>query len=651
MAPAGGSLSSTRSVSDIDGEARVDVTLGPVGAYSIIARVSGSNLSQQFLASATDPPALTVLVPSSFGPGDMVVATGTNLGGGSPEVTVGGTLAPVVTATPTSITFVAPSCLPSGAQPVTARIGLATTNALTANYQAGADPLALAVGQYVSIDPAVAGGCARFASPTTPEEYLLVPQATTKLSGLTSTFRLGGSAVPLGQTAAAATVQPVPLTLAQRFHDRIRALEREQAQHGVAPAWDQQFLAARAATTAVPSVGSSRSFSVCGSLDTCAPFETVTATARYVGQRVAIYLDDDIPSGGLTDSDINELGAAFDTRLYPEASRAFGSESDIDANGVVIVLMTDAVNELTTSAQCSESFIAGFFYGLDLLPTQANSNAGEIFYSFVADPNGQVTCTHSVTRVKRVTPSTFIHEFQHMISWNQRVTLRGAALGEESWLEEGLSHFAEELGGRTYLAEGDTEKFSDFVVSDLVFAFRYFKTPTSFFLLVPDADAVTTEYRGASWNFVRWLVDQFGADVTRRLVETGLKGGANVEAATGQPFSRLLAEWGLTMWVDDLPGFSPPPRLRFTSWDFRTTYGALNQNAPETFDKPFPIEPLTETDGRALIRTGTLRSGSPDYVLLQLNAGAQAFALDFTDGSGSPLPTAVVPRLTVLRIR
>jgi len=654
ISPAG-TLSSFGSTSDVDGEARIDVTLGPVGSYSVIARVSGTNLAQQFTAMATDPPTLTALTPSSFGAGDTVVANGANLGG-APEVTVGGAVGPVVTSTATTITFVAPSCLASGSQPVIARIGTATTNALTASYQAGADPLALAIGQYVSIDPLASGSCAQFATPTGNEEYLIIPQATTKVSGLSTPFRVGGGAVPLGQATAIAEYPGAPPTFAQRFHDRIRQLEREHLRSGTGgiPGGEQdpKLMMSRAATAAAPTVGSSRSFQVCGSLDSCDPFETVTATAHYVGQRVAIYLDDDVPSGGLTEQDISELGAAFDTRLYPLDSRAFGSESDIDANGVVIVLMTDAVNNLTPASQCSESFIAGFFYGLDLLPTRPNSNAGEIFYSFVADPIGEVGCSHPITRVKRVTPSTFIHEFQHMISWNQRVTLRGSIFGgDETWLEEGLSHFAEELGGRSYLADGDSVTFSAFAVSNLVFAFRYFKASASFFLLVPDADAVTTEYRGASWSFVRWLVDQFGPDVTRRLVETALRGGANVEAATGEPFGRLLSEWGLTWWVDDLPGFTPPARLRYSSWNFRATYAAMNQSSPSTIDRPYPIVPPIETDGLTLIRTGMLRSGSPDYVLISLAPGAAPFALAFTDANGLPLPISLVPRLTVIRIR
>lgn len=652
ISPSGGSLSSSVSATDVDGEARIDAVLGSVGEYSIIARVTSTpDLAQAFTATATDPPTLTLLTPSTFGAGDTVVATGSNLAGGPVEISVGGVIGRIVSSTPTSITFVGPSCVASGSQPVTATVGTAQTNALTATVQSGTDAIDLAVGQYVSIDPATAGGCARFASPAAAEEYLLVPQATSKLTGLSNSFRVGGAAIPLAQAGAPSATVPLEPSFAQSFHDRVRALERSRARGdvGASRGGESQLLARQTILASVPTVGSSRTFQVCGSVEDCEPFQTVTATAQYVGQRIAIYLDDDVPAGGLTPQDINELGVTFDARLYPEASRAFGSESDIDNNGVVIVLLTDGVNALTPRSQCTDSFIAGFFYGVDLLPSRANSNAGEIFYSFVADPTGSISCEHSVERVRRVTPGTFIHELQHMISWNQRFTLRGSF--EEAWLEEGLSYFAEELAGRTYLAEGDTATFSAFVINDLVFAYRYFVSTTSFFLLVPDSDAIETEYRGAAWNFIRWMSDQFGADLTRRLVETGQTGGDNVEAATGVPFSRLLAEWALAMWVDDLPGFAPPPRLQFTSWDFRTTYGALHESSPSLIDRPYPIEPPVVTDGRTLVRIGTLRSGSPDYVLLDLAAGAPAFEVTFTDASLGPLPPTLVPRLTVLRIR
>src|SRR5437773_1887206 len=115
----------------------------------------------------------------------------------------------------------------------------------------------------------------------------------------------------------------------------------------------------------------------------------------------------------LSDADFLSLGYKFDTRLYVRDTLAFGRESDIDQNGVVIVLMTNAVNQLVSASECSAGFVAGYFYGADLIFGQGNN--GEVFYSLVADPLGTLSCPHSVAQVNTLVPVTFIHEFQHIV--------------------------------------------------------------------------------------------------------------------------------------------------------------------------------------------------------------------------------------------
>ena len=92
--------------------------------------------------------------------------------------------------------------------------------------------------------------------------------------------------------------------------------------------------------------------------------------------------------------------------------------------------------------------VAGFFFAGDLDPTTASQfNHGEIFYSVVADPDSTLSCAHSAAQVNNLTPVSFVLEFQHMISFNQHVLLRGGTT-EATWLNEGISHFAEEVAGR-----------------------------------------------------------------------------------------------------------------------------------------------------------------------------------------------------------
>src|SRR5439155_1617297 len=106
------------------------------------------------------------------------------------------------------------------------------------------------------------------------------------------------------------------------------------------------------------------------------------------------------PPPGLDSADIDTLRQVFDTLLYPLDSANFGAVSDLDANSVVIALMTPVVNSLTTKAECTAaggSYIAGFFFPPDLDPTAPTfqSNGGEIFYSIVPDPSATLSCAHT----------------------------------------------------------------------------------------------------------------------------------------------------------------------------------------------------------------------------------------------------------------
>ena len=349
----------------------------------------------------------------------------------------------------------------------------------------------------------------------------------------------------------------------------------------------------------------------------------------------------------------------FDTRLYAADTAAFGRESDIDANSVVIVLMTNVVNKLVTTQQCqTEGFVAGFFFGADIDPRFASDsrfNHGEVFYSMVADPSAMLSCAHSRDQVKRIVPITFVHEFQHMISYNQHVLVRGGD-SEDLWLNEALSHFAEEVGGRTYLP-GDRVGFSRFVTGNLFNAYSYLDTTGNHFLLASEGIGSLAE-RGAGWLFMRYLVDQFAADTslaaqnvfTRSLVQTTLLGSANVANRTGQAFAQTVTRWALTNWVSDLPAFATPPELTYTSWLFRTTFDTLHVQAPSVFPKPFPLVP-TQSDGPGVDVSGTIRAGSGVYHRVVQPAGAAAFTLQFGTSAGGPLPGTSGPRLNVIRIR
>jgi len=412
-------------------------------------------------------------------------------------------------------------------------------------------------------------------------------------------------------------------------------------------------------------MGSLRTFQVCAKTD-CTRFDRVGARVRALKTKVAIYVDTLAPASGLDSTALDSIANTFESRLYAVDTAAFGRESDIDSNSVVLVLMTNTVNKLVTASQCNTSgFVAGFFFGADLDPAFRNdsrSNKGEVFYSIVADPGGTLSCAHSTTEVENFVPVTFIHEFQHMISFGQHVIARGGN-GEVLWLNEGLSHYAEELGGRSYALSPDA-RVTDctigttecrFYGGDLLNAYEYMDSTSRHFLL-PTAGIGSLAERGAAWLFVRYVVDRYAAGstmadwntLTRSLVGTAQTGAQNIASVTGVPFTTVVSRWALANYVTDRGG--APPELQYDSWNLHSVFSSLHTQRPQTFRNFYPLVP-TLGPGRLVSLSGTLRAGSGIYHRATQPPGDPGFTLSFTAPNGGPIDPATMPRLNVIRLQ
>jgi hypothetical protein len=650
--PGAGTVSDSITVSDAQGRAQVDYIVGgTVGPQTVHAELAVNFVKYvTFTVNAGAGPNLASVEPAQFAGGDVVTVQGSGLGAAA-VVEVNGAPARVASATATSLSVVVPVCLPAGAVTLRARVNGALSNTLSATFVAAATPLRLDVGDYASIDPAQREGCATFpAAGPGGAEYLVAPQAVTSAQGVTAGFRLLGDATAEATVAPAAALEAP--TAAKAFHDFLR---REEQAISRRPRPPQSAAPSAAAAMGAPiQVGDVRNFRVCSRVDCnlLQDFVQVRANARVVRDHVAVFVDQNVPASGFTDADLDALSRMFNDRMYDVATRAFGVEADVDANGVVSILLTPVVNGLTPRSQCEVAIVTGFFFAIDLDPTftaDLRANVGEVFYSLVPDPAGTVSCPLAKERLTRIISSTFIHEFQHMINYNQKVLVRRRPV-EQVWLNEGLSHLAEELGALNLRESGDQQGYSDFVIGDLYDAYLYLRAPDSTFLAFPESTSGSLAERGASWLFLRWLVDKFGTDLPRRLSETPLAGADNITSATREPFAQLVSQWFLANYVSDLPGFSAPPRLTYDSWKFRTTFPALHQQLPGRFDRPFPLVPPA-VSGEALAAEGMLRAGSGAYYRITQTAGQRGFTLRLTSSSGAPLATTVAPRLNVIRIR
>jgi hypothetical protein len=659
--PSGFSLPEMAVASGPDGVVRADVVLGETGDATIRVTTGPTQkrVETTVTVRSTTPPVVTAVAPQSFGPGDEVTLTGTGLPSAEAgaAVFVGGVQATVLSAAATQLRVRAPACVTPGPVPVTVTVnGQVTTPPVQATY-VGAATASLQVLEGVTV-PAerlsecltLLGGGAR---------YLVVPQYATRtnVSGRPS-FLLGADAVG-GPVTAAITALPdvATLTPQQRLDRALRLRERElspmAAASGPNPPMDAPPLAAL-------ELNSKRNFKVLADLDGDR-FETVTSRLKFIGDDILVYVDEAAPANGFTDAQLEQLGRVFDRKLYDVAVNAFGSESDIDRNGHVVVLLTPVVNKLTTAQECEQfGFVTGFFYGLDLTPSLTNSNKAEVFYSVVPDPDGVTgSCAHSMLEVNRLVPATFIHELQHMISWNQHVLVRGAP-DEELWLNEGLSHMAEELASLVYERDPSQPRstpgqlFPDssqgFITGNVGNAYAYLDDSRSTSLTL-FRDFGSLEERGAAWLFLRWLGDQKGDGIFRRLVETRETGAANVEDKAGEPFRRLFADFSTAIYASHLPNVEQsaiPERYRFTSRNFRQIFRRFYDTGFEGISRPFPI--LPDVIGAGGSTTGSMVPGTMTWVDLRTAPAAAGVTLRFTANGGGTFAEALGAQVTILRL-
>ena len=140
--------------------------------------------------------------------------------------------------------------------------------------------------------------------------------------------------------------------------------------------------------------------------------------------------------------------------VYSLDTTAFGAPYDMDRNGKVILFFTTAVNQLTPAG--ASSVIGGFFFERDMIPRVANqqvpfacatSNEGEMFYLPVVDANSRYNAYFKSKSTLLVEINgTTIHEFQHLINASRRYYVTPDLVDtEEAWLNEGMSHIAEEI--------------------------------------------------------------------------------------------------------------------------------------------------------------------------------------------------------------
>jgi hypothetical protein len=386
-----------------------------------------------------------------------------------------------------------------------------------------------------------------------------------------------------------------------------------------------------------------------------------TGRVAAISARAIVVHDTTNPAGGFTDADYRRFAAAFDTLITPVTDAAFGAPTDIDFNGKSVIFFTRAVNELTPSG--SGAFIAGFFHPRDLIPRVyygasycPGSNEREMFYMLVPDPAGAVNNNpRSVGFVDSLTLGTIAHEQQHLINFARRAYVNGAFFDEEVWLNEGLSHIAEELvfyratgtaprqdiGGSSFGAPSFDGPFTQFMSANFGRLSLFLQTPHDFSPYSSDDDLAT---RGAVWAFLRYAADQRGSadgDVWMQLTNSITSGAYNLREVFGNGVHRMMHDWAVSVYTDGYVAGLAPVHSE-ASWDFRTAYPAMPMSP-----RPYPLEAAVRTLSDQVPYAVTLRGGSAAFLRFGVTAGREA-AVRVT--SAGLVPPAVV-LATIVRTR
>lgn len=666
---------------DAAGAAASRLRVGVQGDTAIVlATVPGrGGDGVRFAAVATAAAVLRDVLPAGVAGGDTVTVRGQGLApaGGLPTVLFGAARARVVAAVDdTLLRAVVPPCLPAGELSVAVQVGAAVTNARPVTVTETTRPLALQPYEAFAVTGSDAGGCARLAGDGV--RYLVFPHfASAEDPSPARGYALSLEATTLAaEPGGIASVTPSlarrPTTPREALERTLRASERQLARTGIADEADALTRDARVRragrvaadpaplagfpTPEPPALGSERSFKVLSRVDGTA-YASSTARLRYAGANVLVYEDRTAPAP-LDSLALRRLGDLLDRTLHPLDVEIFGAESDVDGNGRVIVLLTPIVNALTTSAQCgSEGFVRGFFNGADLGTRSQSSNRAEILYALVPDPTGTRSCPHFASDVVRQLPSTFLHEFQHMISYNQHVLVRRGA-DETTWLNEGLSHIAEEMGGRLFEARYPPPRqraYATQLLPDSAMPFYRGDIDNALLYLgKPAAHSVTAfaalgslEERGASWLFVRWLMAQKGDGILARLVQSPRTGRRNVEEVAGEAFPALFADFVVALAADSIGGVPRarvPARYRFGD---RALRRLLTQGLGRDSRWPLTVRSGPMVAGPTI--GGSLVPGAFEVFDVTVPRGRPA-ALRFATPAGGPFGGGAEAQLGVLRI-
>jgi hypothetical protein len=509
---------------------------------------------------------------------------------------------------------------------------------LTVDTDPCTNPINLAAGQSRTLPGPAAVACITLAATSGPSDFLFITANADQLQDNRAVYAVALDLADLASATRAvgamvfdprAFLEQAAIRQADAIEQRIRAQERDLFAR-IRPAFPGAVSAqpsgvAMQVAAAVAAEGDTLTFRVpdVNGTNLCTTgYREIRAAVKRVGSRVTIAQDITAPAGGFTAADFTSIASEFDVLIYPTDTTYFGRETDRNADGRVTILYTPEVNKATLSG--AAGFVAGFFWGGDLVKLSEYQSLGrecpqtneqEIFYMLVPDPAGTINGNpRSVSLVRQNTRGTIAHEFQHMINHGLRLFNPAVDSSETAWLNEGLSHFAEEVVGRALKGFGDFQRlgFEDVNPTpssqdDYNAYFRQNLGRYRPWMERPDTASPTSSRaanqlapRGAAWMFLRYAADHHGGGNLKAFLRSVVAGpdiGLRnlLQHANGAQYDDLLSGWLISQFTDgvNIPGL--PTRFTMRSWAVRDLMAGHNSGVFPLLVTPLPATVSTQS--------------------------------------------------------
>lgn len=263
-----------------------------------------------------------------------------------------------------------------------------------------------------------------------------------------------------------------------------------------------------------------------GSLTEPEHYVAVKARCVAAGDRVNVFLDEQVDQGELASGLVEQLTMEFDNGVIAEMERRFGFVNDIDGDGRFAVLLSPWLSRL----QGGTVSLKGFVRSSDFRTTHPApfSNQSDLLY------------LNSNLRPGADLSTLLAHEFTHAIVSDRR---RHEVGEEDDWLNEGLAHVSETRFGNSLTNIGHRIARFHFDSSQcpLVVSDYY------------DADMWRHHgCRGATWSFVNYLQTHYGDKVIDELIQTKSCGIRSIERVTATRFTKLFRNWSAAVFESNV---------------------------------------------------------------------------------------------------